>query len=1109
MVMTQFRWLRGSRRIRWAAAMVVAVALIASITTFLPRGSAQSVPKYPPVRVTGTLRLVVPNAPTAGVPSNPIALPDQKVTLRRVGGNTVASADTALDGRFNLMAPQPGYYQVCWSIAGSSGCSKTLVVQRATVGAENVDARIEKPVLYGLTLTGDNRPCWINDAFFKLDVSTSVSAGGRKTRANIRGEYAIAGLPPGSYTVESHCENAHANAKFTLSGASVRVDLPLGNHAPRLTSLYVTDGAKALFRAPTGTTIKLATTTRDPDGDAIEYLWRAPDAGGTIGTGNGPSESWKLPAESGQPAAYVLARDGRGGYAFRRIDIRTGNLDLSFSGQVLDEVSRVPLEKATVSVDGASATTDANGWFSLAATPRNDDRYVLNITRAGYAAMSRVYDKDATGTTYEMIRAQMDNLPASGVVTITDTRGSGPCGVVKGDDRQPPLAHLVQPAIYRAETDKPDDPETAIARRRGDAAALAAASEPAPCDARGIQIVIAVGSLVDAELETAPLGGIHTETASINTARRALPGDYQALPTTGNRSELLSYGAVYAEFTDSTGRKLKLKSGASAEIRVPVSPEAKPTAPPTIDIWSYDDKSGLWLQEGQGFLQNTPSGWMYVGKTAHFSTLNMDVAGNDPAHATCVRVEVGPDFAGWSNLTLRAYVSYGGAPPPKVKEVALDQQQYHAIYRIPFQTGFPNSLRLELRGTANNQQVVLLDNIINTDLPPHHAMTTPDLWPPYPYTDCTPVLLTAAPGVVPPYGDVDGFGRPAFLAGPFGQYNPPDGDQQATTYYAAIDPGTHKGTLGGWWDANGLDANGVPKVGGVNNPDYVSAVYLNNNDLGFGRNMHCFRNAPKIACYVTNYGLPDQNPQNANDAENQTNPGATVAMEYDPAAGADAVQFYVYGAGAQANSARLKFADLDGLGPKPVPFLCQVCHGGGPGLDNNNEAQNAHFREFDLPSFRYSNTRTWDYGEPIGPTTPTQAEFDKFAKLNQFVRDANLGNPIADLINAWYPGNNFTGQPTLPSPPAGWSGHANEYRLVYGQSCRSCHVARDFPDFISNPGFNYFTSSYPVSKVCGSGNPKVRVMPNASVTYRNFWADTNRVLLYETLSGIPTGSCKS
>jgi hypothetical protein len=1104
MLMTSISRLKGSMRIVWAAVAGCCLLSLALLATQFSSSFAQPIRGFKSVRVIGTLRLIVPTASVAAnVGLSRIALPDQKVVLQSVGGSIADTKITTLDGRFSLKAPRPGQYQVCWSIGGSNGCSKSFVVAKKTVGIEYVDARIERPVVYGVTLTGDNRPCWINDAFFGLDVSTSVSAGGRKVRANIRGEYAIPGLPPGTYTVKSNCENARADAPVSLTGGSVRVDLPLGNHAPRLTTLFATDGTKSLHRAVTGATIKLAATTRDPDGNQIEYRWRVTDASGAIGTGIAQTESWQLPAEPGQPAAYVVARDGMGGYAFKRIDMRTGNPNLSFSGQVLDEVSRAPIGNASVNVGGATAKTDANGWFSLAAAPQNDDRYVLNVAHPGYAAMSRVYDKDATGATYEMIRAQVDMLPANGVVDIAGTRDSGPCGTGKTGGRQRPLLHLVQPAIYRAETDRADDRETLAKRRRAEAALLSAAKEPGRCDPRGVQIAIPAGGLVDAS-GNAPSGTIRAASASLNPARRALPGDYQALPTAGDRAELLSYGAVYAEFTDAAGNKLNLKPGVTAEVRVPVSDIARPSAPPTIALWSYDNKTGLWVEEGTAALQNTPSGWMYVGQTKHFSELNMDVAGTDPAHATCVRVEIGSDFNGWSNLTLRAYVSFGGAPPPKVKEVVLDQEQYHAIFRIPFDTGFPNSLRLELRGTANNQQVVLLDNIINTDAPPHHAMTTPDLWPDSPYTDCTPVVLNASPGVVPPYGDIDGFGRPAFLAGPYGEYNPADGDAQATAYYAALDAVTPKPTLGDWWAANGFDANG-----GSGSANFVNATYLNNNDLGFGRNMHCLKSGQKLACYVTNYGLPDQNPQNANDAEALTNPGATVAMEYDPAAGAEAVQFYVYGAGAQASSGRLKFADLDGFGPKPVPYLCQTCHGGGPGLTASNKAADAHFREFDLPSFRYSNARHWTYGEAISATTPTAAEFTKFGTLNKLVRDTNTGNAIADLVNGWYPGNNFTGRPVLPPTPATWAGHANEYNLVYGQSCRACHVARDYPDFIGTGGLDFFKNGFVVDKVCGTGNPKVRVMPNASVTYRNFWADTPRVHLYETLVGRPIDSCKS
>ena len=60
-----------------------------------------------------------------------------------------------------------------------------------------------------------------------------------------------------------------------------------------------------------------------------------------------------------------------------------------------------------------------------------------------------------------------------------------------------------------------------------------------------------------------------------------------------------------------------------------------------------------------------------------------------------------------------------------------------------------------------------------------------------------------------------------------------------------------------------------------------------------------------------------------------------------------------------------------------------VCHGGGPALNGAKKVENARFREFDLPSFRYSGNRSWDYGQG----TLNATELGNFAKLNQMVRD--------------------------------------------------------------------------------------------------------------------------
>jgi hypothetical protein len=445
-------------------------------------------------------------------------------------------------------------------------------------------------------------------------------------------------------------------------------------------------------------------------------------------------------------------------------------------------------------------------------------------------------------------------------------------------------------------------------------------------------------------------------------------------------------------------------------------------------------------------------------------------------------------------------VSYGGASL-KVKETSLNSDLYHAIYRIPYAPPAPppNTLRLELRGTYHGQQVVLLNNVINTDAP-RPKMTGNNLWPPYDYSPCGAVItLEADPVNLPYYGDINATGRPAFLTGPNGQFLPANGDVTSTAYYNTIDPGNVNSTLSAWWGNHGF--NSTDGSGGTR------AAYLNNNDLGFGRDMNCVTSGSDLACYVTNYGAPDQNPANADDAQNK-NPakrGATVAMEYKSSeSAANRVRFYVYAPGNPATAGKLKFADLDGLGPKPVPHLCIVCHGGYyDGVANNTTE--ARFREFDLPSFKYSSGRSWDFSP--SPNTLTASELTAFAGLNQMIRDvAPNTSPIKDLINSWYPGGFGAGTaPVKPAVPSGWNTQVNGYHDVYAKSCRTCHVARD--NAIAN-NFITFSSSadYAGTSYVVCGSPKK--MPNSYVTYKNFWNDQQRVIDYRALQQPPLANCQ-
>ncbi|MDH5544997.1 MAG: hypothetical protein OEZ43_05355 [Gammaproteobacteria bacterium] len=1052
-----------------AKAEVLISPSISKLVVSNPLSSFIIKPIAVPVPVNGTLILY--NRSDKQSTLTEIRLPEAKVYLVNSSNVTVDSGLTQLDGRFDLTAPKQGDYQLCWEVKNlTQGCKSSISVGANTVYMQRVlVAPSTSNYVYGLSLLQEGRPCWLHEPFFGVNLSTSIElidsankiVSGASVKANVAGEFAI-GLPSGDkYRLRSSCEKTRYSTRLTYSVGVSHADLPLNNHVPGAVAFAAFDlGGKGIVRADPGTLVNSSFSASDKDGDTLTYTWKVIDGSGKVPNLNSKSQDWTLPSDGGMRQIYVMASDGKGGYALDRLNLTVGPPIVLFSGIAIDEVTRQPVADAIVDVAGVKTMTDGQGWFDLKVpeSPR-DQRYSLNINHFNYATYSRVLDKSSRGNTYELIRAQVTQHDPELPIDVVDVSSSGPCGIGDVQIKNP-------------------DGKTATPDRK--------------CERRAARLRLPAKSLVYADQSPAK-GPISLSMATLNPARRTLPGDYRAIDANGDDMELVSFGALYATFRDVFGNPINLKHGMEALLDVPVSNDQLAEAKPTIPMWSYEEKTGLWLEEGEAKLQYTGTQYVYEGTTKHFSTINMDVAGNDPNVATCVRLELGSSLSSWSNLVLRAYVTEGGSTSSQVKETALDGDQYHAFYRIPYSNPpAGNTLRLELRGTLpSGNLVVLLDDIIQTDLRP--KMTGVDLWPDYPYTECgDPIVLEADPVDLPYYGDIDSTGRPAFLTGPYGQYLPENPVQTAADYYAAIDPGNNKLTLGDWWTENGFGADGS---GGTR------ASYMNHNDLGFGRDMHCLGNATDYACYVTNYGLPDQNPANANDAvsQNPATQGATVTMEYHSLLGNNAVSFYAYGGGVSA-STRISFADLDGLGPKPLPHLCMICHGSDSSvLDGSNQVVGAKFREFDLPSFRYSNNRSWDYGiapDASGVTTLSPAEFSAFHTLNSEVADINPGNKIEDLINKWFPGASTV--PVQPAVPANWLAGGNVafetqiYDEVYGTTCRTCHIARGFPET-----YNQLTGSE--YTVCG--HPKI--MPNAVITYKNFWSDLPRVDLFETAVGNP------
>jgi hypothetical protein len=333
-------------------------------------------------------------------------------------------------------------------------------------------------------------------------------------------------------------------------------------------------------------------------------------------------------------------------------------------------------------------------------------------------------------------------------------------------------------------------------------------------------------------------------------------------------------------------------------------------------------------------------------------------------------------------------------------------------------------------------------------------------------------------------------------------------EMDAEKYYAAVDPpdaahnfpNGRRTTLGDWWQTNSFDANG-------NAPGAIQVAYLNNNDLGSGRDMHFLQHDGKVSAYVTNYVDPpgqfNQNPAYADSASahDPARRAATVCMEWspvEPSTQPNIVKFFVYaGNGGGPNAVRQTGVDLDGNGIKFVPNLCLNCHGPGSAIPDAAD-QGASFREFDLATFKYTG----------GRNVPNETERRNFKKLNLIVRGPSKNpqpstspilstNAIKDLVNGWYgidPATfndlhpDFTGQNTAWNPLGddahGWDNHKNLYHTVVAKSCRTCHVA--FGSGLDWTNYDGFHGSFEFV----FGTTTIR-MPHSQITYKNFWSSRN------------------
>jgi hypothetical protein len=226
----------------------------------------------------------------------------------------------------------------------------------------------------------------------------------------------------------------------------------------------------------------------------------------------------------------------------------------------------------TVTLSGASVTTNAQGWFTFS-NLSTSSREIVSISKSGFVPTQRIV---------QIIEGQATFLDAT----------------------------------------------LAAAGNAQDLDASAGGSLSAQTST-GLtaSISIPAGSLVDSS------GTSFTGTAqvtltpfdpTVNNELSAFPGEFEGVNTSGITQQFKSFGFMDINVTGNG--TLYLGAGKTATVTIPVPPELTPEAASagTCPLWYFDETDGKWKQEGTGTYNASLEA--FVGTVSHFSTWNYDIS---------------------------------------------------------------------------------------------------------------------------------------------------------------------------------------------------------------------------------------------------------------------------------------------------------------------------------------------------------------------------------------------------------------------------------------------------------------------------------------------------
>jgi cytochrome c5 len=1103
-----------------------------------------------------------------------IALPNAKVFLVPFNNpnQPVDSAMTDLSGRFAIKTDKTGTFRVCIEAEGfPRTCPQKefrLVRTSQYLGTLRVPLprNSQAAAVFGDLLLADGSVPRGFDPFLGVNAFGRVKltvSGSTKYDAYVNnlGEYIIPSVPiDRDFILSANIEKETLERRIRrqtnlLPARAYPIDFQLRNSKPKIRVMSANNGTQRLQLAAPGSSVKLKTVAEDRDRDKLEYRWVLP-GGVVVGPTTDSEVPWTVPSRVGRFPVTVLVSDNRGGYARSSFSVMAKTGGVPFSGTIVDPNGN-GVAGAQVQVNGRITNANSAGRFSFEVPLA--DKYVLTARSTSgaapnqptYGTVSFVYTGSIVGGRWTLRPAQVFSINPTqpnkllhrrtekdcqgSVTSKIDWRGYLGQGLFEWQDGRGNVRSLaeiggrdpkaVQGVMRLLARNSPLLPRTfaQVAKFKGDTQQ----TTTVPCR-NGIELEIPANALENITTKQAPTGNVEVSLSTVDlTNGSSMPGDYSATDQSGNARSMESFGAGSVEIR-AGNQSFNLKAGMEATMRIPVDITqivGGATPPPTIPFLYYNERTGVWEQDGVATLTGSGASAAYVKKIKHFSTMNADVL---KSGQSCVAVEVDPGATFTPPFDVEVTLPPSVVNPNviQVRTLNVDSMKSNVIYNLPNNTNIvltPIISGTKPDGSVGNVPAGVF--VVNTGGPQISATNLPPANPDGTYYAETGGVPTGPCGSrvtltnlsVPPLsGGLEFLQGFYFQASNITELNGTDPAvatavvDGAVDYYEQADPRSARASFNLFKSKNEfgqpLDANEVE----------WDAQYANSGDLGFGRDMHCRRNVASdgafdIACYVTNFGQPPIFEVDQIDADHALaglNPDATVAMEWsrvenapgDPVEFPDnnrAVKFYVYNTN-DPTGPTIKKADLDGFGERPVPQLCVICHGGqvagepagpdplGPqkgafASRNDIMSMQSNFLPFDLHLFNF----------PAGKTKAAQQT--AFKNLNRdIVREVAVGNgaqgtAIVEMIDVINPA--AAASQLENAVIANWDGgnpasdNHKFYRDVFARTCRTCHVALPFsaPAFTNKVDFQNQIGTVQF-RVCNQ-----KIMPHAKRTNDIFW----------------------